>query len=162
MGSVVIPAILIFTGSPIFFGWAKPVPYNPYNLKNTRWGEALVAVAGSASNLLLAIIFGLIVRYGIPLGLSSPTLVLAGTIAFTNLFLGFFNLIPFPPLDGFTFLRGALPWKWAGDLVRIEERFARMGALSLIFFLFFFSYIFSGPFFNFVVFIFTQLTGSHL
>ena len=55
MGSVIIPALLISTGSPILFGWAKPVPYNPYNLKNKRWGEALVAVAGSATNLLLAI-----------------------------------------------------------------------------------------------------------
>src|SRR3989344_5105606 len=45
MGSIVIPALLIFTGSPMLFGWAKPVPYNPYNLKNQRWGEALVAIA---------------------------------------------------------------------------------------------------------------------
>src|SRR5487761_2310881 len=60
MGSVIIPALLVFTGSPIFFGWAKPVPSNPYNLKARRWGETLVAVAGSATNLLLAVIFGLI------------------------------------------------------------------------------------------------------
>src|ERR1035437_7873981 len=64
MGSIVIPALLVFTQSPIMFGWAKPVPYNPYNLKNHRWGEMLVALAGSATNILLAIIFGLIVRFG--------------------------------------------------------------------------------------------------
>ena len=63
MGSVIIPALLTFTGSPIMFGWAKPVPYNPYNLKNQRFGETFVAVAGSATNILLAIIFGLIVRF---------------------------------------------------------------------------------------------------
>src|SRR3989344_4253196 len=71
MGSIVLPALLIFTHSPILFGWAKPVPYNPFNLKNHRWGETLVAVAGVARNLLLVIIFGLIVRYGLIIGLDT-------------------------------------------------------------------------------------------
>ena len=109
MGSIVIPSLLVFTGSPIMFGWAKPVPYNPYNLRNQRWGEALVAVAGSATNILLAVIFGLLVRFGAALGFDATALSLAATIAFINLFLGLFNLIPFPPLDGFTVLRSILP-----------------------------------------------------
>src|SRR3989344_1751136 len=116
MGSIVIPALLIFGGSPILFGWAKPVPYNPYNLKNPRWGEALVAVAGSATNILLAVIFGLLVRFGVSFGLNETMLSLAATIAFVNLFLGLFNLIPFPPLDGFTALRGVLPWSISGGM----------------------------------------------
>ncbi|MDO8593762.1 MAG: site-2 protease family protein [bacterium] len=166
MGSIVIPALLIFTGSPIMFGWAKPVPYNPFNLKHQRWGETLVAVAGSATNILLAVIFGLIVRFGsTPLAtggtwLPETALSLAATIAFINLFLGLFNLIPFPPLDGFTAIRSALPWHLASGLNRFEQYVRTMGAMSLILFLLVFSYIFATPFFNLVVWFFSLITGS--
>ena len=61
VGSVLVPLMGYFLGGFII-GWAKPVPFNPYNLKNTRWGEALVAVAGPISNILIALIFGLIIR----------------------------------------------------------------------------------------------------
>jgi Zn-dependent protease len=160
MGSIVLPALLVFTQSPILFGWAKPVPYNPYNLKNLRWGEALVAVAGSATNILLAIIFGLIVRFGPSIGLDASALSLAATIAFINLFLGLFNLIPFPPLDGFTALRAALPWHLSSGLLRVEHRLRSAGAVSLLVFLFVFSYIFAGPFFSLVSWIFLRITGG--
>jgi len=160
MGSVVIPALLVFTHSPILFGWAKPVPYNPYNLRDQRWGEALVAIAGSATNILLAVIFGLIVRFSSTVGLDQTALSLAATIAFINLFLGFFNLIPFPPLDGFTVLRSALPWHLASSLNRFEQRVRTMGAISLILFLLVFSYVFAGPFFNLVIWIFGLITGT--
>lgn len=166
MGSIVIPLLLIFTKSPIFFGWAKPVPYNPYNLKNQRWGEAMVAVAGSATNLLLALIFSIIVRVGAtPLAsggtmLPETALVLAVNIAFINLFLGLFNLLPFPPLDGFTALRAALPWRFSQGLTRLEHRVRNAGAVSLILFLLLFSYIFAGPFFNLVYWLFGLLTGK--
>ena len=159
MGSIVIPALLIFTQSPIMFGWAKPVPYNPYNLKAKRWGEALVAVAGSATNIFLAVIFGLLVRFGGGV-LDETALSLAATITFVNLFLGLFNLIPFPPLDGFTALRSALPWHLASGLNHLEQRARAMGTLSLILFLVFFSYIFAGPFFNLVLWLFGLLTGG--
>lgn len=166
MGSIVLPALLIFTNSPILFGWAKPVPYNPYNLKNQRWGETLVATAGSATNILLAIIFGLIVRFGsIPLAigdtmLDATMLSFAATIAFVNLFLGLFNLIPFPPLDGFTALRSALPWHFSSGLLRMEQQIRKAGALSLILFLIVFSYLFAGPFFNLVLWLFGLITGG--
>jgi len=161
MGSVVIPALLIFTGSPILFGWAKPVPYNPFNLKNPRWGEALVALAGSATNILLAVIFGLIVRFGAGVGLDSTMLSLAALISFVNLFLGLFNLIPFPPLDGFTALRAALPWHLSASLNRFEQQVRDAGVLSLILFLIVFSSILAGPFFNLVMWIFQFLiTGG--
>ena len=160
MGSIVIPALLVFTNSPIMFGWAKPVPYNPYNLSNPRWGEALVALAGSATNIFLAILFGLIVRFSSVLGLDQTALSLAATIAFVNLFLGLFNLIPFPPLDGFTALRGALPWNLSRGLLHIEHQVRSAGTLSLIFFLLIFSYVLSAPFFNFVVWIFGLIVGS--
>ena len=164
MGSIILPALLIFGGSPILFGWAKPVPYNPYNLKNPRWGEALVAVAGSATNILLATIFGLIVRFGTSFGLNATMtgdmLSLAATITFVNLFLGLFNLIPFPPLDGFTALRGVLPWSISGSMLRFEHQIRGSGVLALILFLLAFSYILADPFFNLVLWLFALLTGS--
>jgi len=160
MGSILLPALLVFTHSPILFGWAKPVPYNPYNLRNPRWGEALVAVAGSATNIFLAILFGLIVRFGAAVGLDATALSLAATIAFINLLLGLFNLIPFPPLDGFTTLRAILPWHLSSGLGRLERKVRGAGALSLILFLIIFLYIFSGPFFNFVLWLFGLLTGT--
>jgi len=160
MGSIVLPALLVFTNSPLLFGWAKPVPYNPYNLKDQRWGEAFVAVAGSATNLLLAVMFGLLVRFSPLLGLDATTISLAATIAFVNLFLGLFNLIPFPPLDGFTALRSALPWHLASTLQRFEHSVRSAGALSIIFFLIAFYYLLAGPFFNLVLFLFGLLTGG--
>lgn len=162
MGSLILPALLVFTHSPILFGWAKPVPYNPYNLKNRRWGEALVAGAGSATNILLAIIFGLIARFGSAAGFDATALSLAATIAFINLFLGLFNLIPFPPLDGFTVLRSALPWHLSSGLSRLENQVRTAGVLSLILFLIIFSYIFAEPFFNLVLWLFKLITGGGL
>jgi len=159
MGSIVLPALLVLTSSPILFGWAKPVPYNPFNLKNHRWGETLVALAGVATNFLLAIIFGLIVRFSPIIGLDATAVSLAATIAFINLFLGLFNLIPFPPLDGFTALRSALPWHLSSGLNRLEHQVRNAGMLSLILFLIIFSYIFAAPFFNLVLRLFELLTG---
>ncbi|MFA6502838.1 MAG: site-2 protease family protein [Candidatus Paceibacterota bacterium] len=158
MGSIIIPAFLMFSGSSILFGWAKPVPYNPYNLSNKRWGETLVALAGSATNLTLALIFGLTVRFG-GTAFDATALSLAATIAFVNLFLGLFNLIPFPPLDGFTALRAALPWHLAQGMNRFEQQIRSMGIISLILFLFLFSYLFVTPFFHFVVWLFGVITG---
>ena len=162
MGSIIVPAFLVFAKFPILFGWAKPVPYNPYNLSNKRWGETLVAVAGSATNLLLALLFGLLTRFGPELGLSTTALSLAATITFINLFLGLFNLIPFPPLDGFTVLRSALPWHLSSGMNRLEERFRSLGAFSLVLFLLLFWLIFAGPFFNGVLLLFSLLTGTNL
>lgn len=160
MGSIVIPALLIFSSSPILFGWAKPVPYNPYNLKDQRWGEALVAVAGSATNLLLAVIFGLLVRFGAAAGLDAAMLSLAGTIAFVNLFLGLFNLIPFPPLDGFTALRAALPWSLSRGLTRFEASVRGAGVIALMLFLLVFAYVLATPFWSAVLWLFALLTGQ--
>lgn len=159
MGSILLPFLLVSTNSPILFGWAKPVPYNPYNLTNQRWGEALVAVAGSATNILLAIIFGLIVRFGSDLGLDANSLMLATTISIVNLFLGLFNLIPFPPLDGFTALRAILPWHLSSRLHQLEHDIHSAGALSLILFLVVFSFIFAEPFRALVYWIFRLIVA---
>lgn len=160
MGSIILPALLVFTHSPILFGWAKPVPYNPYNLKNQRWGETFVAVAGSATNILLAIIFGLIVRFGSEIGFDATAISLAAKIAFVNLFLGLFNLIPFPPLDGFTALRASLPWNLSSGLNRFEHKIHDAGIMPLILFLIVFSYIFAGPFYNLVLWLLGLITNS--
>jgi len=162
VGSIIIPILLVISGSPILFGWAKPVPYNPYNLKNHRWGEALVALAGSATNLFLAIIFGLLVRFGSTIGLNTTVISFAAIIAFINLFLGLFNLIPFPPLDGFTALRAALPWHSSAGFARFEQNIRRMGMVSLILFLLVFSFVLAGPFFNLVSWLFGLITGNSL
>ncbi len=158
MGSIIIPALLVFSGSSMLFGWAKPVPYNPYNLRNKRWGETFVAIAGAATNLLLALLFGLIVRFGAAT-LPPAAISLAATITFVNLFLGLFNLIPFPPLDGFTALRSALPWHLASGLNRFEQKLRGAGILSLLLFLIIFSYLFVGPFFNLALWLFSLITG---
>ncbi len=158
MGSIIIPAFLILTHSNIFFGWAKPVPYNPYNLRNQRWGEAIVAVAGSATNLLLAIIFGIVARLADANGLPAFAL-LAATITFTNVFLGLFNLIPIPPMDGYTFLRGILPYRFAMNLRLLEERIRSGGIVSLIILLVVFSLVLADPFYNLALWVFRLLIG---
>src|SRR5574343_1207888 len=64
-GSVILPLLLILSQSSFIIGWAKPVPYNPYNLKNQKWGDAIVALAGPLSNICVALFFGLLIRFGI-------------------------------------------------------------------------------------------------
>lgn len=110
-GSVLLPAILVLSHSPILFGWAKPVPYNPYNLKRGGvWAEALVAGAGPASNLLIAIAIAIFIRATIAAGvISDAVLQLGFTIVVINVMLSIFNLIPIPPLDGSKILSAILP-----------------------------------------------------
>lgn len=158
MGSIIIPGLLVLTHSPIFFGWAKPVPYNPHNLRG-RWSETIVATAGVGTNFALALIFGLIVRFGAG-SLPETALVIAATVAFVNLFLGLFNLIPFPPLDGFTALRSALPWHAARGLHHFEAQMRGAGVVSLILFLLIFSYVLAGSFSSLVSYIFILITGA--
>ncbi|MFT7644918.1 MAG: Zn-dependent protease [Candidatus Paceibacteria bacterium] len=113
MMSVLLPGLLLVTSSPILFGAAKPVPYNPYNLTNQKWGEAIVAAAGPGANIAIAIIFALIVRSAEVLQLSSSFIELAIMVITLNLFLAFFNLVPIPPLDGSKILPRLLPYPLA-------------------------------------------------
>ncbi len=150
VGSIFLPLFLTITHSPLFFGWARPVPYNPYNLPHGRFGEAFVALAGSLTNLSLALIFGIILRYW-GSGLSVASLELGATIVLMNLFLGLFNLIPFPPLDGFTALRALLPWSLSRHFHAFEATLHRFGFLSLIFFILFFTSVIAAPFARVVI-----------
>lgn len=158
MGSIIIPALLVFSGSSIFFGWARPVPYNPYNLKQKRWGETIVALAGVATNITIAVLFGLLIRFA-GVALAPSALLVAAWVVKANLFLGLFNLIPFPPLDGFTALRSALPWHLSMGLTRLEHQVRGAGVMALILFLIVFSLVFAGPFFQFVLWLFGVITG---
>jgi Zn-dependent protease len=139
-GSVLLPALLAFFHLPII-GWAKPVPYNPHNLRNQKWGPAIVGAAGPAANLLLALAFGLLVRFS-PLlqnNLSGTFflnfLTIASTIAVLNLVLALFNLVPIPPLDGSKVLFALLPYKWH----HIEIFLTQYGFMMLLIFIFFLS-----------------------
>ena len=107
--SVILPGLLVMSGSPILFGAAKPVPYNPYNFTNQKWGEAIVAAAGPASNIVLALIFAGLVRFAEVLALSETFVMLAVQVIILNIFLAFFNLVPIPPLDGSKILPRFLP-----------------------------------------------------
>lgn len=101
-------------------GWAKPVPYNPYNLKNKRWGPALVALAGPGANLFLVILFVIILRLFIGLEIVSPEnmlFTLMQLLVVLNAVLLTFNLIPIPPLDGSKLLFALLPARY--DQVKV-------------------------------------------
>lgn len=104
-GSVFLPLVLALTGSPLLFGWAKPVPYNPYNLRPGRFSEAMVAFAGPLSNLIIALVVALLWRIDFFAGVGTMLF----TIVLVNVMLFLFNLIPIPPLDGSKILSAILP-----------------------------------------------------
>ncbi len=105
MGTVILPLLLLFFLGG-FIGWAKPVPFNPYNLKDQKYGIAKVGIAGPAANFLLALIFGLLLRFFSVGGFFYISLT---WIIYINIFLGLFNLIPIPPLDGSKLLMNFFP-----------------------------------------------------
>jgi len=121
-GSIIVPFLTSLFPGGIIFGWAKPVPFNPYNLRSKKWGEALVAIAGPASNIFLALIFGLVIRYLSAVGSISPaTLEILVVIVLVNITLAIFNLVPVPPLDGSKIFYSLLPYKWTHIRTSIEK-----------------------------------------
>lgn len=150
LGSVIIPAMLYLSGTEFMFGWAKPVPYNPYNLKNQKWGEAFVAFAGPGTNFLLALIFAVVVSVRDSLGLDASFVDLASYIVFINVFLGMFNLIPFPPLDGSKVIEPFLPAPLAHRYRALGDSMARFGILGSVLILTLFVMVLSQPFFGLV------------
>lgn len=112
-GTVLIPLFLLFYGG-VFIGWAKPVPYNPYNLRDPKYGSLKVGIAGPSANLLIALILGIFLRIALAgifgsIIFSQSFLVAIALIIYINIFLALFNLIPLPPLDGSKVLMDLFP-----------------------------------------------------
>ncbi len=148
LGSVILPAVLVLTNSPMLIGYAKPVPYNPYNLKG-KYDEAFVSGAGPGTNILIALFFGLIIRFG---GVAmSPAMVAAfGIICYINVALALFNLIPIPPLDGSKVFSALLPGPLERSYAHFRANFERLGVLSGTLLILLIFYIFA-PFFYMLV-----------
>ncbi|MCH8244556.1 site-2 protease family protein [Patescibacteria group bacterium] len=155
IGSILLPGFLILMsqlgGGGIIFGWAKPVPVNPMNLRG-KYDSALVSLAGPGSNLAIALTFGLALRF-LPLAELNPALILIFSyIVFLNILLGVFNLLPIPPLDGSHILFTFLPRSF--DALRVF--LSRFGIFVLLFVIFFFF-----GFVSLIVnFIFTLIVGT--
>ncbi|MEK7548900.1 MAG: site-2 protease family protein [Patescibacteria group bacterium] len=135
IGTVILPLFLLLS-SGMFIGWAKPVPYNPHNLRDKKYGDLKVAIVGPLTNLAIAIVLGLILRFfefftfyaGQPIFLE-----FIGLIVYINIFLALFNLIPFPPLDGSKVIMNLFPKFW-----RYFEQIGFLGIFIALFFAFFF------------------------
>ena len=132
-GSVLLPLLLILARLPILFGYALPVPYNPYYFKNPKWGSVWVGLAGPLTNILIAVVCAVGLRILLGLGLTLPPLfpLLIFYAVLLNLFLALFNLIPIPPLDGSKLLLAIFP----EPLRALQDFLNRLGvfALALLF-----------------------------
>ena len=134
-GSIILPLIMVLLPGNFIFGWAKPVPVNPYQLKNPERDAALIAGAGPASNLLLAAIFALFIKMGeiVASSLIVQSLPLLAAIVWVNIILAVFNLVPIPPLDGSKILFAFLP----RSADRFKFALEQNGTIILLFFIFF-------------------------
>ncbi len=123
VGSVILPLLLIVSGVNFLFGWAKPVPIDPFNLRNPHKDSALIALAGPAVNLIIALVAALLVRIPFSSGALDTflKLLILEPIIRTNVVLAIFNLIPIAPLDGFKIIGGALPSKQAHEWFDLEK-----------------------------------------
>lgn len=153
VGSFLLPLLLLIStfGQGPIFGWAKPVPVNPANFRDKKWGSLKVAISGPAVNFLVALIFGLSIRF---FDLPDTLTVLFGIISVYNFLWGIFNLVPIPPLDGSHILFSFLPDVSFG---RLKFFLYKYGFFILIFLMFFggLGFIFSGA-----DFLFRLVTGS--
>lgn len=142
MGSLIVPLVLFFLPGNFLFGWAKPVPVNPRNFRDPRWGDIRVSLAGITANLILALLcLGLLVLVlQLNAWLQGPALLFdilirAGYFGlYLNLILAFFNLIPIPPLDGSHVVYQLLP----RDLAVRYRDMGRYGIGILMMLIFFF------------------------
>lgn len=154
-GSVILPLVLILSQAGFVVGWAKPVPYNPENLKRGNKSVALVSIAGIVVNLAIAVIFGFAIRIAASTGLVSLAFFdIASIIVLVNIVLALFNAIPIAPLDGFRFLGAVLPAKSA-PIMRMLEQYSL--PLLIIFLLFGWKFVAPLAFT-----LFTLLTGISL
>ncbi|OGZ18171.1 MAG: hypothetical protein A2V72_00340 [Candidatus Nealsonbacteria bacterium RBG_13_37_56] len=158
IGSIVVPIFLVImaqvTGGGIIFGWAKPVPVNPYNFRDQKYGSLKVALAGPGSNLSIALVFGLILRLFPGLFVIEGLVLMFSYIVYINILLAVFNLIPVPPLDGSHIFFSLLPY----SARNIKIFFQQFGIFILIFIIFF-----AFPYLAFIInWIFNLITGFPL
>lgn len=118
-GMILLPLILTMMGSPVIFGWAKPVPVNFWNLKNPRRDMIWVGLAGPLANIILAFALSLFLKININLPALIFSILITGI--YVNLVLAVFNLIPIPPLDGSRVVIGLLPRELAVRYIRLER-----------------------------------------
>ena len=125
VGTILLPLLLLLSHAGILFGWAKPVPVNPLNYRNYKWGEITVSAAGALSNLALAVLFAMVLRLELG-GLGLMKLAYFGVTI--NIFLALFNLIPIPPLDGSHIVAILLP----RDLARLYAYLEPVGFVLIL------------------------------
>jgi len=120
--SVILPLMLIFTGSPFVIGGAKPVPVNPMYFRDHKKGMMITSLAGPASNILLAVIFAVILKMTsvIPVLGSQGLVMFLSYGILLNVMLAAFNLIPIPPLDGSKVLMGVMPDRMMYSYMKLE------------------------------------------
>lgn len=136
-GSLILPiSLFILSGGSFVLGWAKPVPFNPMNLKNPKTGAGIIAAVGPLSNMIVAVVFGLVLRLIFPFGhipFVASLIILLNTIVAINVLLAIFNLVPLPPLDGSNILFSLLPEGFQA----VRDFLLRYGFWILILFLLF-------------------------
>lgn len=137
--SVLVPLFLILSGSPIVFGSAKPVPIDPYNLKNPKKDMGFIALAGPATNLVIAVLLSFVARLLLAVFPQTIFLEILKYGVQINIVLAIFNLIPIPPLDGGRVAVAILPYQYSEALASIES----IGIFIVLFFLFFPTPLFS-------------------
>ncbi len=130
IGSILVPILTIMAGAG--FGWAKPVPYNPANLRDKKWGDTKVALAGPLTNLGIATVFALFVRVGASI-LPPEAVSLMLMIVTINVVLAVFNLIPVPPFDGSKVLHNLLPYRYQ-YIYQYMERYWIVMLVIVVFF----------------------------
>lgn len=121
IGTILLPALLLLSGSPFLFGWAKPVPVNPLNFHNMKRGEIAVSLAGIGANLFLALVGAVAIHILLAFWTNVLLIKVMSFMVSINLVLAFFNLIPIPPLDGSKVLIALSPYEMARKLAGLEK-----------------------------------------
>lgn len=156
IGSIIVPGLALLSGSPFLLGWAKPVPVNPYNLRYGKWGEALTAFAGPATNILIALAAGLLVRFGF---IAPEALTLVFIVVAANISLAILNMLPIPPLDGSKVVAALLPPGLYMRYRELEHMTYALGPFGLILVLIIIVNFLSAPMGAVVRSLFALLTG---